>query len=162
MQKTKRLLVIEKIISGEYISSQEELLKKLKGKGLSCTQATLSRDLRQLGVGRIADGSGGYRYMLPETARNNASPRIGISLIPVIQDIIDAKDLLVIRTLPGNASNTASFIDIASRYEIAGTIAGDDTILVIPRTGVTVTQAHSCLEMILPGLHEHIKEKGKR
>ena len=57
MQKTKRLLAIEKIISEEKISVQEELLKKLKGKGISCTQATLSRNLRQLGVGRIPDGN---------------------------------------------------------------------------------------------------------
>jgi transcriptional regulator of arginine metabolism len=53
---------IEKIISEEKISTQEELLRKLKGKGISCTQATLSRNLRQLGVGRIPDGTGGYKY----------------------------------------------------------------------------------------------------
>lgn len=159
MQKTKRLLVIEKIISEENISSQEELLKKLRSKGIPCTQATLSRNLRQLGVGRIADGSGGYRYMLPDAARNNVNPKIGSLLLPVIENIVDAKDLLVIRTLPGNASNTASFIDSAARYEIAGTIAGDDTILIIPRAGVSVQQVHTCLEMILPGLHDHIKGK---
>jgi len=162
MQKTKRLLVIEKIISEEYISSQEELLRKLKNKGIACTQATLSRNLRQLGVGRVADGTGGYRYTLPESSRNNVNPAIGMSLLPVIQDIVDAKDLLVIRTLPGNASNTASFIDGAARYEIAGTIAGDDTILAIPRAGVTVQQVHTCLEMILPGLHDQIKVKSKK
>ncbi len=157
MQKTKRLLVIEKFISDEYISSQEELLKKLKSKGISCTQATLSRNLRQLGVGRVADGSGGYRYMLPDSAKNSINPQQGISVLPVIQGIIDAKDLLVIRTLPGNANNTALFIDNAARFEIAGTIAGDDTILVIPRAGVSVKQVHTCLEMILPGIHEKIK-----
>lgn len=157
MQKTKRLLVIEEIISGENISSQEELLSKLKNKGFACTQATLSRDMRQLGIGRVADGSGGYRYMLPDAARNNINPLIGSSLLPVIRDIIDAKDLLVIRTLPGNASNTASFIDTAARYEIAGTVAGDDTILIIPRAGISVQQVHTCLEMILPGLHKRIK-----
>jgi len=60
MQKTKRLLAIEKIIGEEHISTQEELLKRLKGKGISCTQATLSRNLRQLGVGRIPDGTGAH------------------------------------------------------------------------------------------------------
>ena len=69
MQKTKRLLAIEKIISEENISTQDELLKRLKGKGISCTQATLSRNLRQLGVGRVSDGSGGYKYSLAETTR---------------------------------------------------------------------------------------------
>jgi transcriptional regulator of arginine metabolism len=65
----------------------------------------------------------------------------------------------VIKTFPGNASNTAFYIDAAGRYEIAGTIAGDDTILLIPRDGVTSAQVHSCLEAILPGLHEQLRSK---
>jgi transcriptional regulator of arginine metabolism len=158
MQKTKRLLAIERIIAEETISSQEELLRKLNTKGLSCTQATLSRNLRQLGVGRVADGAGGYRYILPANVKNNPAPAMQAAILPVIQDIIEAKDLIVIRTLPGNASNTASYIDSAGRFEIAGTIAGDDTILIIPRNGVTLKQIHSSLEMILPGIHEQIKK----
>ncbi|HLP74609.1 MAG TPA: hypothetical protein VK155_17015 [Bacteroidales bacterium] len=158
MHKAERLLIIEKLIEVENISSQEELLKKLRRKGVDITQATLSRNLRQLGAGRIADGSGGYRYMLPgRPVQLNTGIRLNV--IPVITDIVDAKDLLVIKTLPGNASNTALFIDSAARYEIAGTIAGDDTILVIPRSGINLSQLHVCLEMILPGLHEQIKRR---
>jgi transcriptional regulator of arginine metabolism len=159
MQKTKRLLLIEKIITEASISTQEELLKKLKGKGVICTQATLSRDLRQLGVGRIPDGSGRYKYSLPESIRNSSGSSVKLNIVPVIQDMVEAKDLMVIRTLPGNASNTAFLIDSAGRYEIAGTIAGDDTILIIPRDGITLQQVHTCLEIILPGLHEQIKKK---
>lgn len=159
MQKTKRLLEIEKIISDENISTQDELLKKLKGKGISCTQATLSRNLRQLGVGRIPDGNGGYRYSLSESVRNSTLSPIKLNIVPVIQEIVEAKGFMVIKTLPGNASNTAFFIDGTGRYEIAGTIAGDDTILIIPRDGVTIQQVHTCLEIILPGLHEQIKKK---
>ena len=66
MQKTKRLLAIEKIIAEENISTQDEILRKLKGKGIGSTQATLSRNLRQLGVARNADGSGGYKYSWSE------------------------------------------------------------------------------------------------
>ena len=157
MQKTRRLLIIEKIVAEENISSQEELLQKLKGKGMTCTQATLSRNLRQLGVGRIPDGSGGYRYTLPDNMRNQVNQQLRITILPVIRDLIEAKDLMVMKTLPGNASNTASFIDGAGRYEIAGTIAGDDTILLIPRSGITLQQVHTCIEMILPGVHENIK-----
>jgi transcriptional regulator of arginine metabolism len=160
MQKTKRLLAIEKIISGENIISQEALLKKLKGKGIICTQATLSRNLRQLGVSRVPDGRGGYRYAL--TGKKEASPDSGIRLniIPVIREIVEAKGLMVIRTLPGNANATAYYIDNAGRYEIAGTIAGDDTILVIPRDGITLNQVHLCLELIMPGLHKQIERTG--
>jgi transcriptional regulator of arginine metabolism len=159
MQKTSRLLSIESIITEEIISSQDELLQKLKGKGISCTQATLSRNLRQLGVGRIPDGNGGYRYSLSETAKGNNQLTVKLNIVPVIKDIVEAKGLMVVKTIPGNASNTAFFIDGAGRYEIAGTIAGDDTILIIPRDGITLQQVHTCLEIILPGLHEQIKSK---
>ena len=159
MQKTKRLLAIEKIISEENISVQEELLKKLKGKGISCTQATLSRNLRQLGIARIPVGNGGYKYSLSDISRSAEKSSLKLNIVPVIQDIVDAKGLMVIKTIPGNASNTAFFIDGAGRYEIAGTIAGDDTILIIPRDGVSVQQVHTCLEIILPGIHEQIKRK---
>ena len=162
MQKTKRLLAIEKIISEEHISVQEELLKKLKGKGISCTQATLSRNLRQLGVARIPDGKGGYRYSLSENNRDSEKTALKLNIVPVIRDIVEAKGLMVIRTIPGNANNTAFFIDSAGRYEIAGTIAGDDTILLIPRDGVTIHQVHTCLEIILPGIHDQIKSKSKK
>ncbi|MCX6301154.1 MAG: ArgR family transcriptional regulator [Bacteroidia bacterium] len=160
MQKTKRLPVIEKIIAEENISSHAMLLRRLKAKGISCTQATLSRDLKQIGAGRVPDGKGGYKYTLPENSSNSAQPGYNkLQVLPVILDIVDAKGLLVIRTLPGNANNAAIYIDNTSRYEIAGTIAGDDTILVIPRDGITNHQLHTCLELILPGLHEQIKRK---
>jgi transcriptional regulator of arginine metabolism len=159
MQKTKRLLAIEKIIAEKKISTQDELLKKLKGKGISCTQATLSRNLRQLGVGRIPDGTGGYKYFLSENIRSSANSPVKLNIVPVIQDIVEAKGLMVIRTIPGNASNTAFVIDSAGRYEIAGTIAGDDTILLVPRDGINLQQIHTCLEIILPGIHDQIKKK---
>jgi transcriptional regulator of arginine metabolism len=158
MHKAKRLIAIEKIITDDNVSSQEELLKKLRSKGIACTQATLSRDLRQLGAGRVSDGTGSYRYMLPGMAGRQRNSSLGFILIPVITEIVEAKNLMVIKTLPGNASNTASFIDSAGRYEIAGTIAGDDTILIIPRDGINLAQVHTCLEIVLPGLHDHLKE----
>ncbi len=159
MQKTIRLLTIEDIISEENISTQEELLKRLKGKGINCTQATLSRNLRQLGVARVPDGNGGYKYSMSESPKGQPGLSVKLNIVPVIQDIVEAKGLMVVKTIPGNASNTAFFIDGAGRYEIAGTIAGDDTILIIPRDGITLQQVHTCLEIILPGIHEQIKSK---
>lgn len=159
MQKPKRLAAIEKIITGEDINSQDILLKKLKARGLNCTQATLSRNLRQLGAGRVPDGRGGYKYTLTRAPLTSFSTNGKLQVLPVIQDIVDAKGFLVMKTLPGNASNTAIYLDNAARYEIAGTIAGDDTILIIPKDGITSNQVHKCLELILPGLHEQIKHK---
>jgi transcriptional regulator of arginine metabolism len=157
MQKTKRLLAIERIITTDNIASQEALLKKLKGKGIICTQATLSRNLRQLGVSRVPDGKGGYKYSLPGRNDTSSQPEVKLSILPGIKTIVEAKGLLVMRTIPGSANATAYYIDNADRYEIAGTIAGDDTILIIPRNGITLGQVHSCLEMIIPGLHNQIE-----
>jgi transcriptional regulator of arginine metabolism len=119
----------------------------------------LSRDLRQLGAGRISDGRGGYYYSLPDNSLRNTGSAGKQQVLPVLTDIVEARGLLVIKTLPGSASSTAYFIDNASRYEIAGTIAGDDTILIIPRDGVSVAQVHTCLELLIPGLHLKIKNK---
>ena len=159
MQKTERLLAIEKIIAEGSISSQDALLKKLKGKGIACTQATLSRNLRQLGVSRIPNGTGGYKYSLPDNNRGLPESAGKLNMIPVINEIVEAKGLLVIKTIPGNASATAFYIDSAGRFEIAGTIAGDDTILVIPRDGITLQHVHDSLEIILPGLHAQIRKR---
>jgi transcriptional regulator of arginine metabolism len=159
MHKADRLLAIESIITEYNVSTQEELLKRLKGKGIICTQATLSRNLRQLGVSRIPDGLGNYKFALSGNSGNSGNSLVKLNIVPVIQDIVEAKGLMVIKTIPGNASNTAFFIDGTGRYEIAGTIAGDDTILLIPRDGISLKQVHTCLEIILPGIHEQIKKK---
>ena len=159
MQKAKRLLVIEKIIREEDISSQEVLLRRLGSKGIACTQATLSRNLRQLGAGRKPDGRGGYKYFLPEGPLNPSINSDKLQVLPVITSLIEAKGMLIIKTIPGNASNTAICIDNTPRFEIAGTIAGDDTVLVIPRDGITIQQMYACLEVIIPGLHEHLKNR---
>jgi transcriptional regulator of arginine metabolism len=161
MQKTKRLIAIEKIISDEKIFSQEALVKKLKGKGIICTQATLSRDLRQLGVSRIPEGTVGYRYALRSKNVISTDTEVRLNIVPVIREIVEAKGLMMIKTIPGNADATAYYIDNAGRYEIAGTIAGDDTVLVIPRDGVTLNQVHICLELIMPGLHKQIEGSDK-
>lgn len=156
MQKSRRLVVIEKLIEEEEIPSQGVLLGKLKGKGIACTQATLSRNLKQLGASRLPDGKGGYRYYLSGARGTSRNDTMTLNIVHVINDIIEARGLMVIKTIPGNANATAYYIDNAGRYEIAGTIAGDDTILVIPRNGISIGQVHTCLEIILPGLHRQI------
>ena len=158
MQKVTRLLAIEKIISDGEISSQEELLRKLKGIGISCTQATLSRNLRQLGVIRIPCDRGGYKYSLSDMSKQPTSTGANLNVISVIKSIIEARGLIVLKTIPGHASSTAFIIDNSGRYEIAGTIAGDDTLLIIPRDNISLSQIHSCLEMIFPGFNEKVKK----
>jgi transcriptional regulator of arginine metabolism len=159
MQKLDRLLAIEKIISEGTISSQEELLKALKVAGISCTQATLSRNLRELRVIRIPSEKGGYKYSLSDNSKQLTAARSDLNVISVIRSITDARGIVLLKTIPGHASSTAFIIDNAGRYEIAGTIAGDDTLLIIPRDNVSALQIHSCLEMIFPGFNERVRKE---
>jgi transcriptional regulator of arginine metabolism len=147
MKRAERLVLIEKLIMENTVTSQEELLRLIEGKGLNCTQATLSRDLRQLGISKGFDAGGGYRYLLPGTRRtvNEMSPgETGAA----ITSITWAQGILLVKTPPGFASAVAINIDRAGRYEIAGTIAGDDTILVIPRDSISKEAIEECLEII--------------
>lgn len=159
MQKISRLLAIERIISLESISSQEELLKKLKGQGINCTQATLSRNLRQLGILRVPNDRGGYKYTLSDQRKNLSETLAAFNPISAIKSLINANGMVVIKTIPGHANSVAVCIDNAGRYEIAGTIAGDDTLLIIPRDKISLSHVHTCLEISLPGLHKQIMKE---
>ncbi len=160
IEKTKRLLVIKKLISSMKIGTQEELLSILVEKGYKLTQATLSRDLKYLKIGKISDINKGYIYFLPKTGEvpNNKSTDYSDDNFP-INGFISLKfsnNLGVIRTKAGYASSIASFIDIKAPYEIIGTIAGDDTILIIPKEDIKPKDVKNALLMIIPELEGKI------
>jgi transcriptional regulator of arginine metabolism len=147
MTRASRLILIEKLVSEKSIISQEELLRLMEGTGMKCTQATLSRDLRQLGISRGFDGKGGYRYMLPGKKGQEAETLPG-NESEAVTGITWARGMLLIHTHPGYASAVALKIDRAGRYEIAGTVAGDDTILLIPRDNISNEAVEECLSLI--------------
>ena len=152
--KIDRISAIRDIVQNQSIGSQDELLSQLQRKGYDVTQATLSRDLKQMQVAKIATRDGGYVYVMPDVA---ASIKGGLSshFIPpyTMQGIVSiecSSVLIVIKTKPGYASSIAYDIDLAELKEVMGTIAGDDTILVIPRAGYTTTQVAESLCVVLP------------
>jgi transcriptional regulator of arginine metabolism len=147
MIRASRLLLIEKLVSEKRITSQEELLRLMEGTGMKCTQATLSRDLRQLGISRGFDGKGGYLYMLPGKIAQTAETIPGHES-EAVTGITWARGMMLIHTHPGFASAVALKIDRAGRYEIAGTVAGDDTILVLPRDNISNEAVEECLSLI--------------
>lgn len=147
MNRESRLALIEKLVRENVIGSQDDLLRMVEGTGMKCTQATLSRDLRQLGITRGFDGSGGYRYLLP-SGREEVAETLPGSAAASITGMTWARGLLLINTPPGFASAVAIRIDRAARYEIAGTVAGDDTILLIPRDNISNEAVEECLHSI--------------
>ena len=139
--KKERLAAICHILQSKAISNQEELLKELELKGFLVTQATLSRDIKQLKVVKIHDGNGDYAYRLPE---EKATPKVQIIGSKKL-NIEFSGQLAVLKTRPGYAMGIASDIDSHAPDEILATIAGDDTILIIPRNGVSQEEVISAL-----------------
>lgn len=146
-------MAIRRLINGSNISSQEELLSLLERQGFSMTQATLSRDLKYLKVAKMPDSEKGYIYMLTERQLNDPSENENIPITGFVS-IDFAQGMAVMKTLPGHAGSIAYALDNLNSYEIAGTIAGDDTILIIPRDGVTKGDLTNLLKTKMPGFRK--------
>ena len=138
--KDRRLEAIKMIISGKEVGSQEEVLNELRKEGFTLTQATLSRDLKQLKVAKAASMNGKYVYVLPNETmyRRSHKPLSAGEMLsnPGFLSINFSGNLGVIKTRPGYASSIAYNIDNSNVPEILGTIAGDDTIIIVLREGV--------------------------
>jgi transcriptional regulator of arginine metabolism len=123
MMKNYRQGQILKLINAKKITTQEELARELRAQGIETTQVTLSRDLRELGLAKTADG---YREVLPDSA----GPELGAMLAEFVLDVRLAQNLLVLKTPAGNANSVAVALDSEDWAEVAGTLAGDDTIFI--------------------------------
>lgn len=153
MNRSKRLLEIRNLIKSQKISNQEELLQLLNKKGFNYTQATLSRDLKLLKAGKIADEEKGHIYILTDELSTNHVNERKLS-DTVSRGILSAEysgNMSVIKTLPGFASGIALRIDNLKAFEIIGTIAGDDTILVIARDGISRQDLQRAVNSVITG-----------
>lgn len=144
------------IISSQELGSQDELLTALKNEGFQLTQATLSRDLKQLKVAKAATMRGNYVYVLPnDTMYKRVSTPHSIREmmeVPGFMSINFSGNIGVIKTRPGYASSIAYNIDNNHIDEILGTIAGDDTIFIVTKQGVTKTEVIEALRGVVPNM----------
>ena len=132
-KKNQRQQAILQLIGSHHIASQEELKRLLLGLGWSVTQATLSRDLRDLGVVR-APSEDGVRYLLPEMVGDDDKPSLD-GLLPQLFSRIDGVgELIVLNTVSGGAQPIAEAVDSQGWPEIIGTLAGENTILIVCRS----------------------------
>lgn len=154
--KDSRLDAIKMIISSKEVGSQEELLQNLIKEGFSLTQATLSRDLKQLKVAKAASMNGNYVYVLPNnTMYKRMTEQQSASEMMMYNGFVSIEfsaNLAVVKTRPGYASRLAYDIDMHNFYEILGTIAGDDTILLVVREGCTHAEVRMALSDIIPNI----------
>ena len=158
-QKINRKSVIKAVIAEGNVQSQEELMGILIQKGYNVTQATLSRDLKELGVSKVYDKDFGYCYRLASfVAGPVAHPYKESTPSDGIVSLEFCGAMAVVKTIPGFASVVASVIDHNVKLEIAGTIAGDDTVFVALRPQFTQQQVASALEIYLPGIGYKIRQ----
>lgn len=154
--KNDRIEMLKMLISSNELGSQEEVLNALAREGFKVTQATLSRDLKQLKVAKAASMNGKYVYVLPNETmyRRVASPRLASEMMrmPGFLSINFSGNIGVIRTRPGYASSIAYNIDNGHIEDILGTIAGDDTIFIVVKEGVSQQQLVSKLSCVIQGL----------
>ena len=149
-QKTQRLSYIRKIIRAEYISSQDELIARLEECGITVTQSTLSRDLKFMHVAKVPHKEKGYIYVLPNSQHGDLAVSTNIS--DNILDIAFSGNLCVISTKPGYASAISVPIDSRGISEVLGTIAGDNTILLVLREGFDMDSLMGQLYDLFPAL----------
>lgn len=133
-KKRERQTAILDLVERHVVGSQEELRQLLVGRGMDVTQATLSRDLRDLGVARVPTEDGG-RYVVPGALLSDSdNPLLG-NLLPQLFSRIDGVgELIVLHTVRSGAQPIAEAIDQEEFEEVLGTIAGDDTILIVTRS----------------------------
>lgn len=155
--KQDRLKKIREIIASNKVNNQDAILDKLSDEGYSITQATLSRDLKILKVSKTPDGVGGYYYVLPEMRLMNdliTSHHVsyGSDTVSGVKSIEFSGQMCVMKTNPGYANMIGSLVDNSLSHKLMGTIAGDDTLLLVMRVRTDVNDILAELESILPGI----------
>ena len=149
-QKTPRLATIRKIIRSELVGSQEELIARLVECGIEITQSTLSRDLKFMNVAKVPHKNKGYIYVLPNTAQHDVN--ISSNISDNITSLTFSGNLGVLKTKAGYASAISVPIDNLDCPNIIGTIAGDNTVLIILREEANRNQVIESLMRIFPML----------
>lgn len=134
MNKGQRHIKIREIIVNREIETQDEIVNNLRTAGFNVTQATISRDIKELHLVKVPMQDGRYKYSLPADQRFNPLQKLKRSLMDSFVSIDKANNLIIMKTLPGNANAVGALVDNLDWNEIIGTICGDDTILIICRS----------------------------
>lgn len=154
-ERQSRLKAIKSLIKNNTIESQEELLSLLQSEGFEVTQATLSRDLKLLKVGKVPDGKSGYMYALPGEEENAESEAIYVQdFLRGYVSIDFSGNIVVIKTFSGHANTVCNAIDNLNMDEVLGTVAGDNCMFACLRAGVTGEDFMEALKRHIPGIED--------
>lgn len=147
--KGQRHIKIREIITNREVETQDELVETLRNTGYNVTQATVSRDIKELHLIKVPLNDGRYKYSLPSEQKFNPLHKLKRALIDHFVHIDLAENLVVMKSSPGTANAIGALIDHIEWPEVMGTICGDDTILIICKTK---EQSHKVVDQILANL----------
>jgi len=131
MHRNARQTMILEIIAQQDIETQEDLCRELNKRNFNVTQATISRDIKDLKLYKVAGTTTKYKYAVIEGEGDNVSNKMRNLFRECVQSINSANNIIVIKTMRGNGSTAGAFIDMLQYKEIIGTVAGDDTVLIV-------------------------------
>ncbi len=147
--KSQRQAKILEIIEKYEVGTQEELIRRLKDDGYDVTQTTVSRDIRQLKLVKGLTSSGEYRYLYPSARKEQAPPPVlNSALADSVLKVEAAQNILVVKTSPGMANAVAVCIDTIEHPYIVGSVAGDDTVLLILKDNTTAIDIEKKLKEV--------------
>ncbi len=150
--REERLRAIQEIVQTEEIETQKELAEKLRARGFQVTQATVSRDIARLHLVRVPLGPGRYRYALAHTElAEDIYEELKRRFKEFVRDVDRGGNILVLKTAEGHASGIALLLDRLRRDDIVGTLAGEDTILVVARDEAMAQALEEELGQLLVG-----------
>ena len=130
MKNSRHTRILE-IISDHVIETQDDLIAKLKESGYNVTQATVSRDIKQLGLVKTATKDGGYKYTSAKNDSSSNENKLKNIMRETVVNAQNAQNIIVVRTFPGMANAAAAALDALAEEAIVGSIAGDDTIFIV-------------------------------
>ncbi|WP_027109030.1 arginine repressor [Lacticigenium naphthae] len=145
MKKEERQTIIKQIILNNVVSTQEELMNKLREKGISATQATISRDVKELHLVKTPLGDGSTKYTIFLNNQITLQEKLQATLQEVVIDLKHVQFTNLIKTIPSNAHVIGAILDDLSRDEIIGTVAGNDTILILSKDEADAKQLYDYL-----------------
>ena len=131
--KKKRQKIMAELISQHEIKTQDELISRLREHGFAVTQATVSRDIREMKVAKMMTSKGTYSYVLPQPEELSGAESFGSTLVASIINVDHACNIVVLKTRAGLAQAVAASIDSMVLPEVLGCVGGDDTIMIVSR-----------------------------
>lgn len=148
--KVRRQMKILELINSQAVETQEELAELLSRNGFDVTQATVSRDIKELRLIKVPSGQDRYRYALPpELPKGSIEPRLRRIFRESVISMDSSENLIVIKSLPGSAQAVGSAVDSLDWEDILGSVAGDDTILVVVKNKERVAEVLKGFEQLM-------------